>query len=112
MAPVARRSVNVGRRIHRLRRTIARPAKKLCARQLTQERLFSGDHAERRRADSAKRDAGEFDPSFAPAAEQNRHGNDGKIAVPARNLGAAPAASRRRQPKINPNQQLDRKSVV
>ena len=63
MTPVTGRRVDVGRRIHRLRRNIARPAKKFGARPPTQERLFRCDHAQRRRTDSAKRDAREIDHS-------------------------------------------------
>src|SRR5437773_12075992 len=111
MAPVARRSVDVGRWIHRLRRSIARPAKKFCARSLTYERLLRRRHAERRRTDSANRDAGEVDPSIAPAAEQYRQHNDGKIAMPARDLSAAPTAIHRRHMKIDRNQQFLRRYV-
>src|SRR5207253_2875849 len=80
-------------------------AKKFGAKPLTQERLFRRDHAERRRTDSTKRDTGEVDPAIAPAAEQHRHRDDGKIAMPARDLGAAPTGICRRQLKIDRNQQ-------
>ena len=53
MAAVASGSVDVGRRLYRLRRNIGRPAKKFGIGPLAYERVFRRRHAQRRRADAA-----------------------------------------------------------